>query len=192
MQTSVVVSIYLFVSVSNRVAILKKKMPKCQTKIFMPNALKKRQIWAIWHEKRQYGNPGCRPDIVRNKKFQGVTRLTKLGVWGGSRETSDSVTRVNYSTRVTIFGNSDSTRVTFFTEWLDSREASQSHFCKTLKRLSGKQSRFALKEMSFIASVTHVSILAKNFSGEWLCPLLLLVNGTKIFAILIQSNIFIV
>jgi len=32
-------------------------MPKCQTKIFMPNALKKRQIWAIWHEKRQYGNP---------------------------------------------------------------------------------------------------------------------------------------
>ena len=23
----------------------------------MPNALKKRQIWAIWHEKRQYGNP---------------------------------------------------------------------------------------------------------------------------------------
>ena len=45
---------------SNRVARLKKKcqkMPKCQTKIFMPNALKKRQIWAIWHEKRQYGNP---------------------------------------------------------------------------------------------------------------------------------------
>jgi len=32
-------------------------MPKCQTKIFMLNALKKRQISTIWHEKRQYGNP---------------------------------------------------------------------------------------------------------------------------------------
>jgi len=45
---------------------------------------------------------------------------------------SDSVTRFNDSTRLTIFSDSDSTRVTFFTEWLDS---SHSHWLETRVRV---------------------------------------------------------
>jgi len=78
---------------------------------------------------------------------------------------SDSVTRVNNSTRVTIFGDSDSTRVTlrnmvtrlvsshvfYIITRLESqsmtRDSSQSHFCKISEPLIDKPSLFACKEM---------------------------------------------
>jgi len=53
-----------------------------------------------------------------------------------------------------------------------------------LKRLSDKQSWFSLKEMSFFASVMHVSILTQNFSCDWLCPLLLLVVCRAVMLVL--------
>jgi len=77
--------------------------------------------------------------------------------------TSDSVTRVSDLTRITIFGDSDSTRVklkkwwfessrvTFFTEWLDSshiNDSSQSHFYKISEPLTEKPRSFAHKEMN--------------------------------------------
>jgi len=77
-----------------------------------------------------------------------------------------SVTRVNYSTRATIFGDSDSTRVTLrkMVNGLESRfsqngstryesqsmtwDSSQSHFYKIFEPLMNKPSSFAHKEMS--------------------------------------------
>ena len=81
---------------------------------------------------------------------------------------SDSVTRVNDSTRVTIFGDSDSTLVTFrkMVTRLDSshvfhrmtrlelqsmtREWSQSHFYKISEFLIDKPTSCALKEKSIL------------------------------------------
>jgi len=78
-----------------------------------------------------------------------------------SRHDSDSVTRVNNSTRVTIFGDSDSTRVTLkkmvtrleshFSQNDSTRvtvnHSSQSHFYKISEFLMDKPSSFAHKEM---------------------------------------------
>jgi len=74
---------------------------------------------------------------------------------------SDSVTRVHDSTRLTIFGDSDSTRVTLIKWWLDSRfsqndstrvtvnDSSQSLFYKISEFLIDKPTSCALlKEMS--------------------------------------------
>ena len=81
--------------------------------------------------------------------------------------TSDSVSRVNDSTRVTIFGDSDSTRVTLrkMMTRLESRfsqndstrvtinDSSQSHFCKISELLIDKPSLFAYKEMIIFGPV---------------------------------------
>ena len=87
---------------------------------------------------------------------------------------SDSATRVNDSTRVWIFGYSDSTRFTFRKmatrlEWRFSQNdstrvtidhSSQSHFHKILELLMDKPSSFALKEMSSFARLTQIFCFA--------------------------------
>ena len=68
-------------------------------------------------------------------------------------ETSDSVTRVNDSTRVKIFGDSDSTRFTLrkMVTRLESRfsqnDSSQSYFCKISEPVIDKPGLSAYKEM---------------------------------------------
>jgi len=84
--------------------------------------------------------------------------------------TSDSVTRVSDSTRITIFGDSDSTRVklkkcwlessrvTFFTEWLDSiRVISMTRvrviFTKSLSLWQRNPGRLHTKKCAFLSSM---------------------------------------
>ena len=98
---------------------------------------------------------------------------------------SHSVTRVfcfpvshnNDSTRVTIFG--DSSRVTFFTKWLDSShnqwDSSQSHFYKISKHLIDKPSAFAqctqrnelflLQWLSILAKILQVLFMTMSPTG---------------------------
>ena len=86
-----------------------------------------------------------------------------------SSTSNDSMTRVNDSTRVTIFGDSNSTRVTLreMVTRLDSQfsqnDSSQGHFYKISEAVmyKYKPSSFAHKEMSNFASV--IAKIGANF-----------------------------
>jgi len=105
----------------------------------------------------------------------------------GMMNTSDSMTRINDSTRVTIFGDPDSTqitlrkivtrlesgfsqnnstRVTFFTQWLESqsmtRDSSQYYVYKISEFLMDKPSSFAHKEMRGLFGSVMIKI-GRNF-----------------------------
>jgi len=95
-----------------------------------------------------------------------VTSLDQTASRYGMESSSDSVTRVSDSTRVTIFGDSDSTRITLrkmktrlesrfsqndstrLESWSMTRDSSQRHFYKISEFLIDKPTSCALKEMS--------------------------------------------
>ena len=103
-----------------------------------------------WIRAQENHSPNTSTAESANKKI--------LKIWG-LHHNSDSVTRVNVSTRVTICGDSGSTRVTLFTEWLNS---SQSQCLETRVKVI-----FTKSLSSWWTNPVHLHTKNSDFLLQW-------------------------